>query len=173
MATNLELKARITSAAGAQECARRLGAAYQGVLHQRDTYFRVAAGRLKIREIRGSAAELIWYERDESTSERWSRYERVAIADPAPLLRVLAGACGTLAVVEKDRSLYLYGSARIHLDEVSGLGAFLEFEIVGEEPDASRSAMRSLRDAFGIRDTDVVRGSYSDLILAKRTGGET
>lgn len=173
MATNLELKARIESAAGAHDCARRLGAAYQGVLRQRDTYFRVSRGRLKLRECAGSTAELIWYEREESSPERWSRYERVEIADPAPLLRALAGACGTLAVVEKARSLYLHGSARIHLDEVDGLGSFLEFEIVEEEPDASRSAMRSLRDAFCIREADVVRGSYSDLILAKRTAPET
>jgi adenylate cyclase class IV len=164
MATNLELKARVESPAAAQACAGRLGASFQGVLHQRDTYFCVNKGRLKLRECTGSPAELIWYEREEDSQERWSRYDRVEVSDPAPLLHALAGACGTLAVVEKARSLYLYGSARIHLDEVAGLGSFLEFEIVEEEPAASLDVMRVLRDAFGVRDEDVVRVSYSDLM---------
>jgi len=171
MATNLELKARVHSSADAHACARRLGASFEGVLHQRDTYFRVREGRLKLRECAGSAAELIYYVREETSPERWSRYERVEVPDPGLLRRMLAGALGTLAVVEKARSLYMFGKARIHLDEVEGLGSFLEFEIVEDEPAASLDAMRSLRDAFALRDGDLVQGSYSDLMLAKGSEG--
>ena len=32
------------------------------------------------------------------------------------------------AVVEKKRLLYMYDNTRIHLDEVKGLGKFLELE---------------------------------------------
>lgn len=172
MATNLELKARIASPAAAHACARRLGAAFQGVLRQRDTYFRVARGRLKLRECMGKTAELIWYEREESAPERWSRYDRVEVPDAAAMIHALDGACGTLAVVEKARSLYLHGRARIHLDEVKGLGSFLEFEIVEEEPGASRKALQHLREVFQVREEDVIAVSYSDLMLKQGTAAK-
>jgi adenylate cyclase class 2 len=138
------------------------------VLVQRDTYFRVSRGRLKLRECAGGGAELIFYEREESADERWSRYERVPVGDPEALANVLGLAGGILAVVEKKRSLYTYQNARIHLDEVSRLGSFLEFEVVGGEPAGSTELMRLLRDAFGVREEMIFRGSYSDMIAAKR-----
>ena len=33
-------------------------------------------------------------------------------------------------VVEKKRRLFLYKNSRIHLDEVRGLGTFIEFEVL-------------------------------------------
>ena len=54
-----------------------MGAARHGTLLQRDTYFRVPRGRLKLRESDGETAELIYYERSEETGERWSRFSFV------------------------------------------------------------------------------------------------
>jgi adenylate cyclase class IV len=58
---------------------------------------------------------------------------------------------------------------RIHLDSVEGLGDFIEFESVApansdlthEEDQAIR-----LREAFGIEGSDVIGGSYCDLMVA-------
>lgn len=167
MATNLELKARFSPLETGHECARRIGARFDGILVQRDTYFRVSRGRLKLRECAGQGSELIFYEREESGDERWSTYERVPVGDPEALANALGLADGILAVVEKERSLYTYRNARIHLDEVARLGSFLEFEVVGGEPASSAELMRLLRDVFGIREEMIFRGSYSDMIAAK------
>jgi adenylate cyclase class IV len=167
MATNLELKARFSPLETGHDCARRIGARFDGVLLQRDTYFRVSRGRLKLRECAGKGSELIFYEREESADERWSRYERVPVGDSEGLARVLGLSGGILAVVEKQRSLYTYQNARIHLDEVAGLGSFLEFEVVGGEPGESAALMCLLREVFDIREEMIFRGSYSDMIGAK------
>ena len=47
---NLELKATDPDPAATLEAALALGAADQGTLHQRDTYFHAVQGRLKLRE---------------------------------------------------------------------------------------------------------------------------
>jgi len=168
VAANLELKARTASSECARSLALRCGASPAGTLMQEDTYFTVARGRLKLREIRGTGAELIYYERDEETPERWSDYTRETVSEPAGLKRVLARAFGVLAVVRKRRDLFLFRDARIHVDDVDGLGSFLEFEVTGGETSATEATMRDLREAFSVRVEDIVKCSYSDMIGAKR-----
>jgi adenylate cyclase class IV len=58
---------------------------------------------------------------------------------------------------------------RIHLDRVEGLGDFIEFEAVaadGEDPARFTLLLASMRESLGIRDEDLLRGSYSDLLRA-------
>jgi len=172
MALNLELKARTAASAPARARALAHGAAAAGTLIQVDTYLAVPRGRLKLRAIEGAGAELIYYERDEATPERWSRYTREPVGEPAGLLRVLTAAFGVLAVVRKRRDLFLWRDARIHVDDVEGLGSFLEFEVTGGETPATTATMRELREAFGVAEEDVVKCSYSDMILAKRISAD-
>ena len=56
---NIELKARCPDPDAAREAARRLGAEFAGVLEQRDTYFVVPHGRLKLRQTAGKGAQLV------------------------------------------------------------------------------------------------------------------
>ena len=50
---NVELKARIASLEDATRAAEKIGATFEGVLEQVDTYFRANEGRLKLRESAG------------------------------------------------------------------------------------------------------------------------
>ena len=168
MATNLELKARVRSLDEACSSARACGATFQGILTQRDTYYRVVRGRLKLREFAEGGAELIFYERQEDTPERWSHYTKEPVGDGRAVGRVLSEAFGTLAIVQKRRRLFLYRGARIHVDDVEGLGSFVEFEVPGEESPEVLATMRELRAAFGITDPMVLRISYSDMVFAKK-----
>jgi predicted adenylyl cyclase CyaB len=163
MPINLELKARFASLQEGRRCAHLLGAVEAGVLVQEDTYFAVTSGRLKLREIAGAGAELLSYTRPESTDERWSTYESVPVTDSARMKTVLGEALGVRTVVRKTRHLFLHKGARIHLDDVEGLGTFIEFEVpVAEGVDAALH-MHELREAFGIAADAVIRGSYADL----------
>ena len=164
MATNLELKASLASIKGAREQAAALGGVSKGTLLQSDTYFRVPRGRLKLRECVGSGSELIYYERDEVAPERWSHYVKEPVGNPEGLWRVLEKALGVRAVVDKKRDLYLYKNARIHIDEVAGLGTFIEFEVQGNDPAASMSLMKELRECFGVRTESVIRASYGEMM---------
>ena len=176
---NVELKARDPDPARSLERALALGAEDRGEIRQRDTYFARARGRVKLRELetRGSPSwdELIEYSRADSADARTSTYQRVPVADAAPLREALEAAYGTLVTVTKRRRLLLWQGVRIHLDEVEGLGSYLELEAVAD-PDSDLSGEREkverLRAELGIEDANLVGASYSDLLLSASGEGE-
>ena len=164
---NIELKARCPDLDAARDAARRLGAEWGGTLEQRDTYFVVPHGRLKLRQTAGRGAELVAYARANSTDVRGSDYRLVPVPDPSALLAALEMSLGIRGDVVKTRELWLWRRVRIHLDRVEGLGTFLEFEAVLEpaEPDqAGHDKIATLREVLGVRDADLLATSYSDLL---------
>jgi homotetrameric cytidine deaminase len=169
---NVELKARDPDPARTLERALALGAEDMGEIRQVDTYFAGARGRLKLREQETDGPtlwdELIEYSRPDSTDARTSNYTRVPVADAEPLREALDAAYGTLVTVTKRRRLLLWHGVRIHLDEVEGLGSFLEFEAVADTgPDltAERENVEHLRAELGVEDANLIATSYSDLVL--------
>jgi len=166
---NVEVKATDPDPARSLAVARELGAEDHGVVVQRDTYFRVPAGRLKLREERPGRPHLIQYVRPDGTQPRESRYRLVPVEDPEGLRAALDAALGTLVVVEKARRLLLWEGVRIHLDEVRGLGTFVELEGVaapGSDLAAERGRVQELCAALGLSEDRRVAGSYSDALLA-------
>lgn len=138
-----------------------------GVLTQCDTYFEAPHGRLKLRETDGEVAQLIAYQRPDHSAHRLSRYRIAEIDDAAGVRQALEEALGLKAVVRKVRRLFLLGNVRIHLDEVEGLGSFIEFEAVlaeGSDPSREEGRARELQTAFGIAEADIIGGSYCDLV---------
>src|SRR5919112_638630 len=119
---NIELKAFDPDPERSLAVVLGLGARDRGVIRQRDTYFRVNSGRLKLREEEPGGATLVQYDRVDAAEARESRYRLVPIADPHQTRAALEAALGTLAVVEKERHLLLWKGVRIHLDRVAGLG---------------------------------------------------
>ncbi|HEY5941999.1 MAG TPA: class IV adenylate cyclase [Solirubrobacterales bacterium] len=168
---NLELKALDRDPGGSREICEGTGSEAKGVLHQEDIYFDVPRGRLKLRRERDAPAHLISYERSNRAGQRESRYQIVEVEDDTELEAALAGALGIKAVVRKARQLFLYEGVRIHLDHVDDLGDFIELEGVAGSEDADlgrlEALLADLRDSLGIRDADLIGGSYCDLVLAR------
>ncbi|MBP1691481.1 MAG: cyaB [Bacteroidetes bacterium] len=167
MATNLELKSGTESLTSAHQAARSMGLSPAETLDQTDVYFAVSRGRLKLRLIEGKGAELIYYEREDERTARWSTYTRLAVADPNVLQGMLAQALGVRGVVKKHRTVYLHDSARIHLDRVEGLGDFLEFEIVETGEKKASALMERLKAVFSVSQSAMIGGSYIDLLEAR------
>jgi predicted adenylyl cyclase CyaB len=165
---NLERKARCADLQAAAVAVGQLGARFAGVLEQTDVYFHVPHGRLKLRMITGQSAVLIWYERPDAATARWSHYHLVPIGDPNALRAALAAALGERGEVRKRRELWLWHNVRIHLDDVAGLGTFVEFEAVMAPEDDETTAharLAQLAAALGLRPADDVAGSYGDLFF--------
>jgi predicted adenylyl cyclase CyaB len=165
---NVELKAADPDPERSLAACRELGADDRGVLVQRDTYFRAAAGRLKLREEEPGGATLIQYERPDAARARVSAYRLVGVPDPDELRAALDGALGTLVVVDKERRLLLWEGVRIHLDAVRGLGSFVELEGVApadSDLGAERARVGELIDLLGIAPERVLTGSYAELLL--------
>jgi predicted adenylyl cyclase CyaB len=167
---NLELKVIDANPKRSLETCGRLGAESKGVLIQKDTYFNVPNGRLKLRRERGAIAHLIAYERSNHPGQRESRYRIVEVEDELGLEAALASVLGVMIVVSKRRQLFLFEGVRIHLDHVDGLGSFIEFEAVAAPEDADldrfETLLSDLRRSFAIQEADLIGESYSDLLLA-------
>jgi adenylate cyclase class 2 len=148
-----------------------LGAEGRGLLLQRDTYFEVPTGRLKLREEGAAVPHLISYLRSNESGQRESRYRIVEVEQGEELIEALRSNLGVKVVIEKERRLFLWQGVRIHLDQVTSLGNFIEFEAVAAtDSDLSRERQKveTLRGEFGLTDADFVAGSYCDLVLASR-----
>src|SRR5262245_463847 len=162
---NVEIKARDADPAGTLERALSLGATDEGVLAQRDTYFGRARGRLKLRE-EPEGATLIAYARPDENEARTSAYRLAEVSDPQALREALDAALGTRVVVDKRRHLLLYEHVRIHLDDVEGLGAFVELEAVADaESDLARQPEGVASRGGELGAGHPVPASYPDLLL--------
>jgi homotetrameric cytidine deaminase len=169
VSVNVEIKARDPDPEATAARCRALGASDEGVLEQRDTYFAGRHGRLKLREQKGFGAELIAYRRPDTTEPEESAFTRTGVDDPGALAEALDAALGTTVVVAKRRRLFIWENVRIHLDDVEGLGTFIELEAlvgpgVNDRDEAARKVGR-LRSELQISDDALVAVGYSDLLL--------
>lgn len=166
MPRNIEVKARIAGVAALEPLVAALADQGPVKILQDDTFFRCEGGRLKLRALGDATAELIFYRRGNQPGPKESFYVRSPVAAPDALREVLSLAYGVVGRVRKQRTVYLVGRTRVHLDTVEGLGEFLEFEVVltdDEEPqDGVREAQR-LMNRLAIRPADLVEGAYVDL----------
>jgi adenylate cyclase class IV len=127
---NIEIKTPLPDPAAVRARLAPLGARRTWERRQRDVFFPVPAGYLKLRQVEGQPPELIAYEREAGSGPRASDYDIAPGGDGERLERVLARALGVRGVVEKTRELWLWKQTRIHLDTVTGLGSYLELEAV-------------------------------------------
>lgn len=172
-ARNVELKARDPDPAATRAAALALGAREVGTLHQRDTYFDTPSGRLKLREQDG-VAQLIAYDRADAAVARLSNYRIAPVGDPDALASVLEAALGTTQVVEKSRDLLLFEGVRIHLDDVAGLGRWVELEAVADpESDlqAEHAKVARIRQALDLTDDRLVAEGYAQLLAQADAAG--
>ncbi len=128
MGKNLELKTKVNSHDEFIKILFEARAIDKGVLKQKDIYYKIPSGLLKLR-IQNGEFYLIKYLRDENTLTRWSNYEILEIkSDNAE--NFLKTLFDIEVVVEKERRFFLYKHTRVHLDRVKALGDFLELETV-------------------------------------------
>jgi len=129
---NVEIKTRVRDLEDLERRVRKLGAEHHWTRNQRDTYFDVPRGYLKLRVVASEPGELIAYRRTEEEGRLVSDYTIAPVGDPFVLTSVLDRSIGIRGVVETTRTLWIWRHTRIHVDKVFGLGAFLELETVAE-----------------------------------------
>jgi predicted adenylyl cyclase CyaB len=164
--SNIEIKARVRNFEEIQSRAEKLSDTPVEVIPQVDTFFVTQQGRLKLRVV-GDHGQLIYYTRPDREGPKRSDYHIARTADPQNLKRVLELAYGVRGVVRKTRYLYLAGQTRIHLDDVEGLGQFMELEVVleGDQGDAKgQKIAEELMSALGVEAGDLIDGAYMDLL---------
>jgi len=167
MPANIEIKARARHFEEIKARAEKLSDTPLQVILQEDIFFHVPHGRLKLRILASDSGQLIYYDRPDQSGPKRSDYHLAHTADPQNLKRVLELAYGIRGVVKKTRYLYLVGQTRVHLDDVQGLGHFMELEVVLRESqsDAEGQAIADgLMASLGVERSDLLEGAYMDLL---------
>jgi predicted adenylyl cyclase CyaB len=129
----------------------------------------VDEGRLKVRES-GTRAELVWYFRSDTLRSKRSDVLMLTLRDAPSVKATLARTLGVKVIVDKFRRVYLRDNVRVHIDDVRGLGHFVEIESVGAAKDFPRLQRQAeeMARVLGLRPKDLIRGSYSDLLIDAR-----
>ncbi len=167
MPANVEIKARVRNLQTLARRAEALSDTPVQLIPQEDTFFNTPKGRLKLRQLAPDLAQLVYYERSDTAGPKRSNYLIFETDNPDGLKAALTAALGVRGVVRKKRSLYLAGQTRIHLDEVEGLGNFMELEVVlrPKQTDAEGQAIAdALMEKLGIEQEDLLEGAYMDLL---------
>ncbi|MFA6232779.1 MAG: class IV adenylate cyclase [Bacteroidota bacterium] len=167
MPRNIEIKARIESVANLVPAIAALADWGPEMISQDDTFFSCPHGRLKLRTFSARKGELIFYQRPDTPGPKESSYVLSPTSEPDSLRTALTLACGAEGRVRKLRMLYLIGRTRVHLDEVEGLGSFLELEVMldeGESAAIGEAIASDLLEKLGILPDSLVEGAYVDLL---------
>lgn len=165
---NLELKAKYHNLERLRHLAREIGAEYQKTMRQRDTYFAASRGRLKLRETDGEPAQLIYYDREDKSESRYSHYSLCEISHPVAFKKVILAALAVKVEVIKVRELWMFQNTRIHLDEVNGLGDFVELETVIDKQteEEAQKEHQSVKEKLEIDDAELIAVSYGDMAVS-------
>ncbi len=167
---NVEIKAVCEDAEFVRNYLIRHNAEKKGIDSQTDTYFNVPNGRLKLRE--GNIENnLIFYERTNMAGPKKSNFHLVKIGDTKQLKEVLTKSLGIKVVVTKKREIYYIKNVKFHIDNVPGLGSFVEIEAGNILADLSPEELQKQCDfylkEFRINPEDLIEISYSDMLLEK------
>ncbi len=166
MPTNLELKLKLKSHDSIKKILKNVKADYQGVLNQKDVYYKNKQSLLKLRIENGKEC-LIKYNRDEKGKKRWSDFD-ILYFEQGNVEKFLSELFKITAVVEKKRLLYKILNTRIHLDNVKGLGYFLELEtLVFNNKKDAQNRFEKVKELLNLDTKNQIRKSYKDLILEK------
>ena len=165
---NSEIKARCDDHAKIRDYLLEHGADYKGTDHQIDTYFNVSGGRLKLRQ--GSIENnLIFYTRNADTGPKQSEISLSAVEKQSTIGTVLAKALGVKVQVDKEREIYFIDNVKFHIDTVKNLGTFMEIEAIDWDGSVGAGKLQEQCEyyakAMNIAKKDLVKGSYSDLLV--------
>ena len=172
MPRNIEIKARLDSIDAIEPKAAALAGSGPTAIAQDDTFFRCGTGRLKLRAFSAEKGELIYYRRANEHGPKESFYVISPTESTDTLRECLSLAHGQVGRVIKQRTLYLVGRTRVHLDRVQGLGDFLELEVVladGEPTEAGMQEARALMTQLGVDPAQLIDTAYVDLLTKTDT----
>ena len=168
---NIEFKATTDNGSALEEKLLSLKPLYIGEDHQKDTYYNVPIGRLKLREGNIENA-LIWYQREDKAGAKQSDILLYKHAPDDALKKILLKLHGIKIIVDKVRKIYFVENVKFHFDRVEGLGSFLEVEAIDSTGEIGIEKLKQqcdfYIDFFDIKPDNFMKISYSDMMLEKR-----
>jgi predicted adenylyl cyclase CyaB len=167
---NFEFKAAVKDIAAAEKKLLALEPNFIGEDQQKDTYYNVTNGRLKLREGNIENA-LIFYERPDTFEAKISKVILYPHKPDDNLKDLLSMVHGIKVVVDKVRKIYFKDNVKFHFDQVKELGSFVEVEAIDKDGtigiEKLEEQCREYARLLDIKPENYIAVSYSDLLLLK------
>lgn len=165
----VEFKARAESLTAIRKKLRDMNSHFVGTFRQKDTFFNVPRGRLKLRRIKGKKkGTLIYYEREDIPGPKKSKASILEVPTLDSFESFFGQVLGKEVVINKRREIYVHEDMQIHLDTVENLGTFVEFEKKSTEFAKTNRVFENLAKKLEIKSEDRLEGSYSDIVSEKK-----
>ncbi len=165
---NFEFKAKVGDLDRYEQLLLKLNPTFKGIDYQKDTYFNAKIGRLKLREGNIENA-IIMYNRSNDADAKESTVILYQHQPNEALKAILDRQFGIKVVVEKARKIYYIDHVKFHFDVVTGLGTFMEVEVIDHDESYSLEELKQqcnhYMQYFGLNKTDLIDVSYSDLLM--------
>ncbi len=165
---NIEIKAKCTDPTHIRKILAQRNAILKGTDNQKDTYFKVTNGRLKMRE--GNIEySLVHYNREDIFGPKRSDVLYYHPRKEDLVKQQLQKAIGTLVIVNKKREIYYIDNIKFHIDEVENLGSFVEIEAIDKTGTIGAGKLyeqcKEYLSLFQIDDNALINNSYSDMLM--------
>ncbi|TPE46434.1 class IV adenylate cyclase [Pontibacter mangrovi] len=166
MYADITIKAHCHDPAAVQTILLEQQAAYKGMDVQTDTFYQVADGMLKLRE--GNLEHVLIHYKREHMHEVKRTEVLLYLKNPSPeTVQLLYGEVQVLGQVKKRRKIFFIDNVKFHLDQVDGLGTFVEIEAI--DLNGSIGVERLLeqcsfyRELLQLEEEDLVDDSYFNM----------
>ena len=165
----IEVKAQCDDPRSIEIKLKDINAKFEKVIKQKDIYFSHPSKdfadtdeALRLRHENDSWT--LHYKGPKIDGETKTREELgLDITDPDTLINILNKlGFNESAVVEKIRTVYRLDNVEIAIDNVVGIGNFVELEIQDEDLESAKECIFSLLNKLGLRKT--IRSSYLELL---------
>ncbi|MEM8835799.1 MAG: CYTH domain-containing protein [Planctomycetota bacterium] len=171
---NVEFKCELRDIALARGILKRLGAHLVRTLRQRDTYYKVADGKLKRRESWGEdghpePTEYVFYHRVQRVGPKLSHF--TLLSEEQALRRYGEREMPVLVELEKRREVWIWKSVHAHLDDVDDVGKFFEADVLvtpRQHIGICHRMIASLRESLAPALGEPVSPGYAELALLER-----
>ena len=98
-------------------------------------------------------------------------YEKIDVENAQNVKSIFENLLGIDVIVKKKRKIYLFKNVRIHLDEISNLGSFIEFEAVFDKSNSNEKEenekINFLLKYLDVKQEDLISKSYENLMKDK------
>ncbi len=174
----IEIKLRVKDKEAIRGKLLGLGAISKGASTNIDHYFTVkhrdfmkTKECLRVRELPERNISMLTYKpattrKMEDAGFMWKEEMEMEVEDGAMMSRILEClGCRKLATVHKVREKFEFRGFNVTMDEVKGVGSFMEIEMMGEDVEEAEAGMWKIIGELGLSRKDVEAENYRDLVM--------
>jgi len=169
----VEVKGKVEDLKTVEAKAKALGFSFVGVEEHSDIYYRhplrdfaKTDEAIRVRTVNGKRVLTYKGPKVDKVSKTREEIEVEVDGDMPKVLEKLG--FSPVTEVAKVRRIYTKGDIEVCLDDVRDVGTYVEVECKSTNLEETRARVMAVVKALGIKDKDLERNSYLQLLLAKR-----